>query len=68
MLRYILQRLQGVPAVFTFVNDAVEEDWPFIVRFVADLAAIAIVLFAATSLIFGYEAVRAFFSYYRYFL
>lgn len=59
MLRYVLQRLQGVPAEFTGPSEAITEDWPFQFRLAADLVACLFLLWAAAALSFGLPAVRS---------
>ena len=58
MLRYVLQRLQGVPEELTGPGEAVTEEWPFQVRLLADFTAVAFFLFAVGVLILGPQAIR----------
>ena len=61
MLRYVLQRLQGVPAEFTGPSEAITKDWPFQVRLAVDLVACLFLLWAGAALGFGLPAVRSLF-------
>ncbi|MGC4077934.1 MAG: hypothetical protein QM702_13080 [Rubrivivax sp.] len=59
MLRYVLQRLRGVPAEFIGPGEAVTEDWPFQVRLAIDIAALLLLADAAATLVLGFEGLRA---------
>ena len=58
MLRYVLERLQGVPEELTGPGEAVTEEWPFQVRLLADFTAVAFFLFAVGVVILGPQAIR----------
>ncbi len=59
MLRYILQRLQGVPAEFTGPGEAITEDWSFQIRLAADVASILFFALIVATLVFGFAAIKS---------
>lgn len=62
MLRYVLQRLRGVPAEFIGPGEAVTEDWAFQIRLFIDIAALLLLAWSAATLVLGFEALRALLS------
>jgi hypothetical protein len=59
MLRYVLQRLQGIPAEFTGPSEAITEDWPFQIRLAVDVTALAFLLWASAVLALGFAVMSA---------
>jgi hypothetical protein len=62
MLRYVLQRLRGVPAEFIGPGEAVTEDWPFRGRLAIDIVALFLLAWSVATLVLGFEALRALLS------
>ncbi|WP_132647790.1 hypothetical protein [Rubrivivax gelatinosus] len=62
MLRYVLQRLRGVPAEFIGPGEAVTEDWAFQIRLFIDIVALLLLAWSVATLVLGFEALRAWLS------
>lgn len=59
MLRYVLQRLQGLPAEFSGPSEAMTEDWPFQIRLAIDVFAVTFLLWSCAVLVLGLPTIRA---------